>query len=148
MLTNANYFGGLMNKETLKQYKDLKLEIYRLEKRIKKLGKKNIVHDSVTGSNSEFPYQPVQINIEGVVDNSDRINKLQGILVERQVHAKELQLEVEEFISSIPDSRTRMIFEDRYIYGRSWVAISRKFGSRDESYSRKVHDRFLEKMLI
>lgn len=133
-----------MDKEILKQYSDLKREIYRLEKRIEKLRQKNIEHDFVTGSNSEFPYQPLQIAIEGVADHSDRIHRLEGILKKRKAHAEELQLQVEEFIASIKDSRTRMVFEDRYVHCQSWVAISRKFGSVHESYSRKLHDRYLE----
>lgn len=135
-----------MDKETLKQYSSLRYEIHRLEKRIEKLRQKNIETDFVHGSNSEFPYQPVQIAIEGVVDNSDRIHRLEGILRKRKAHAEELQLQVEEFIATINDSRTRMIFEDRYVYGRSWLSISRKFGSCNESYARKVHDRFLNKI--
>lgn len=135
-----------MNKETLKQYQFLETEIENLKQRLEKLKDKSIETDFVVGSNSEFPYQLVQITIEGVVDNSDRIHRLEGILQNRKANAEELQLQVEEFIASISDSRTRMIFEDRYIYGKSWVVISRKFGSSDESYARKVHDRFLEKL--
>ena len=133
-----------MKKEILKQYSDLKHEVYRLEKRINKLRQRNIEHDRVSGSNSEFPYQLVQITIEGVPNNSDRIHRLEGILRKRKGHVEELQLQVEEFIASIPDSRTRMIFEDRYVHCKGWVAISRKFGSVHESYSRKLHDRYLE----
>ena len=133
-----------MDKETLKQYSNLKYEIHRLEKRIEKLRQKNIETDFVHGSNPEFPYQQIKIAIEGVVDNSDRIHRLEGILKKRKAHAEELQLQVEEFIASIPDSRTRMIFEDRYVHCKGWVAISRKFGSAHESYSRKLHDRYLE----
>ena len=133
-----------MKKEILKQYSDLKHEVYRLEKRINKLQQQNIEHDFVVGSNSEFPYQLVQISIEGIADNTDRIHRLEGILRKRKEHAEELQLQVEEFIATIKDSRTRMIFEDRYVHCKSWVAISRKFGSCHESYSRKLHDRYLE----
>ena len=132
-----------MDRETLKNYRDLTFEIKKLENRISRLESK-IEHDRVTGSNSEFPYQQIQIAIEGVADNSDRIHRLEGILRKRKGHTEELQLEVEEFIASIKDSRTRMIFEDRYVHCKSWVAISRKFGSVHESYSRKLHDRYLE----
>ena len=135
-----------MKKEILKQYSSIRYEIYRLEKRIEKLRQKNIEMDFVTGSNSEFPYQQIQISIEGMPDNSDRIHELEVILRKRKVHCMELQLQVEEFIASIFDSRTRMIFEDRYIHCKSWVAISRKFGSGDESYARKVHDRYFNKL--
>ena len=75
-----------------------------------KLQQQNIEHDFVTGSNSEFPYQLVQISIEGIADNTDRIHRLEGILRKRKGHVEELQLEVEEFIASIKDS-----FKDFFI---------------------------------
>lgn len=134
-----------MDKEALKNYADLKHEIYRLEKRIDKLKKQKIEHDSVKGSNTEFPYQPINISIEGLTDNTERINRLKNILYSRKNKALTQQLEVEQFIANIHDCRTRLIFEDRYIHNKSWLSISRKFGSLDESYARKVHDRYLDK---
>ncbi|NLY08869.1 MAG: hypothetical protein GXZ11_03065 [Tissierellia bacterium] len=130
-----------MTKETLKNYTDLKYEIYRIEKRLEKL-KNTVEHDSVTGSNPEFPYQPIQIHIQGYA--TSRIQRLEKILLQRKEQAEGQRLEIEEFIASIEDSRTRIIFEMRYIENKSWMSISRKFGSCDESYARKRHDRYLE----
>ncbi|NLY09382.1 MAG: hypothetical protein GXZ11_05725 [Tissierellia bacterium] len=132
-----------MDKETLKNYADLKYEIHRIEKRIEKL-QKNMVHDSVTGSNPEFPYQHMSIPIEGI--DADRIEKLSSILHKRKEKAELQRLEIEEFIADIPDCRTRMIFEDRYVHDKSWLSISRKWGSRNESYARMIHDRYLDKI--
>lgn len=64
-------------------------------------------------------------------------------LIRRIRRCKKLRLEIEEFIEGIEDSRTRLIFELRYIHGKSWVYISNKLGSSNESYARKSHDRYL-----
>ena len=56
-----------------------------------------------------------------------------------------MKLEIEEFISSIPDSRTRRVFQYRYIDNLNWYQIARRLGKYDESYPRKViHDKYLE----
>lgn len=136
----------MLDKETLKSYSSLNYEIYRLEKRIKKLKKQKIEYDHVTGSNPEFPYQPISIQIEGMTDNSERIEKLENILKERKGKAEKQQIEVEEFIANILDSRIRLIFEDRYIFNKSWLQISRRCGSRNESYARMAHDRYLDEV--
>lgn len=132
-----------LDKESLRNYADLQYEIYRIQKRISKL-KNTIEHDSVKASNLEFPYQPISVRIEGT--NVGRISRLERILMNRLGKAESQQLEVEEFISSIRESRVRMIFEDRYIHGRSWQSISRRFGSNHESYARNIHDRYLAEM--
>lgn len=133
-----------MNKKELKQFQDLNREIERLYKRIARLEAGCVESDIVTGSNSSFPFQQIAFHIEGIFDNSSRIKKLRKILGTRAAKANDLRLEIEEWIANIPDSRTRQVFEMRYIENRSWVYISRKFGSCNESYARKLHDRFLE----
>lgn len=124
----------------LKQYKDLCREIKELENYIKKLENRN-VSDIVTGSNNEFPYQIMNFKLEGLAHT----DKLREVLVERKVKCEQLKIKIEEFISDIPDSRTRQVFQYRYIDGLSWLQIARKIGKYDESYPRKViHDRYLE----
>lgn len=132
-----------MKKDQLKQYRDLQSEIKRLQNRINGLEVETLEHDFVTGSNSEFPYQPRQFEISGLVDNSDKLQRLRNILKSRIETANDLKLNIETWIASIPDSRTRMIFEMRYIENKSWVFISNKFRSQHESYARKLHDRYL-----
>lgn len=142
----CQFWGCNVDKKMLKEFMDLRFEIERLNKRIKRLKDKCIEHDRVTGSNIEFPYQTLHIEIEGYGMNLDHIRRLEIILKKRKALCEVKLLEIESFISSIPDSRIRMIFEDRYIKGYSWISISRRFGSLDESYARKVHDRFLDKL--
>lgn len=123
----------------LKQYKDLCREIKELENYIKKLENRNI-SDIVTGSNNEFPYQTMTFKLEGLAHT----DKLREVLIERKVKCEQLKIKIEEFISNIPDSRTRRVFQYRYIDGLTWQQVSRRIGGYEESYPRKIHDRYLE----
>ena len=133
-----------MQKEKLVQYKDLEREIIKLEKRIEK-EKTKIEHDKVQGSNTEYPYNLLHLNIEGVVFDDENTKKLYKILNDRHDKTAKLKLEIEVWIASIPDSRTRQVFEMRYIDNASWQRISNSLGSHDESFARKIHDRYLLK---
>ena len=132
-----------MDKQKLAQYRDLKKEIAHLEARIKKLSRP--VRDRVRASNHHFPYQEIHIQIEGE-DSGPYKRQLERILQKRKAECAKMTLEVESFIASIPDSRTRMIFERRYICGWSWQKISISMGSVDESFARKIHDRSYKKI--
>ena len=135
-------------KKLLKQYTDLQEEIKDLEKRIKKLENFKVEHDKVTGSNNEFPYQPRSFTIEGYnINDVDRLNETKALLIMRKCQCEDLKLEIEKFISTIPDSRTRRVFQYRYIDNLSWQAIARRIGRYDESYPRKlIHNRYLESL--
>lgn len=126
----------------LKQYKDLCREIKELENYIEKLEDRN-VSDIVAGSNNEFPYQIVNFKIEGLAPT----DKLCKVLVERKVKCEQLKIKIEEFISDIPDSITRQVFQYRYIDGLSWQVIAYRIGRHDESYPRKmIHDKYLDSL--
>lgn len=131
-----------MNKEKLGQYRSLCLEIEELEKRIEKL-KTREVSDKVLTSKDDFPYNQYELKIQGYEDDK-YIKKIKTRLIRRIIRCKNLRLEIEEFIDGIEDSRTRLVFQLRYIEGKSWVYISRQLGSSNESYARMIHNRFLE----
>ena len=128
-----------MDAETLREYQYLKREIKSLQKRIEHLN--STLTDRVRASNSEFPYQEIHIRIEG---EDPRESNLELILQKRLDECVDKVIEIERFISSIEDSRIRMIFQRRYVDGWSWQKISRSMGSMDESYARKIHNRFTE----
>lgn len=131
-------------KKLLTQYTDLQAEIKDLEKRIDKLSNFKVEHDIVTGSNSEFPYQPRSFTIEGYnIQDIDRLNIVKTLLVDRKEKCEDMKIEIEKFISTIPDSRTRRVFQYRYIDGLTWQQVSRRIGGYEESYARKIHDRYL-----
>jgi DNA-directed RNA polymerase specialized sigma24 family protein len=133
-------------KKLLTQYTDLQAEIKDLEKRIKKLENFKVEHDKVTGSENEFPYIKRSFKIEGYnIQDIDRLNELKELLIDRKNQCEEFKLQIEKFISNIPDSRTRRVFQYRYIDGLSWLQIARRIGKYEESYPRKViHDKYLE----
>jgi len=127
----------------LKQYKDLCREIKELENYIEKLEKNRNVSDIVAGSNNEFPYQIMNFKIEGLAHT----DKLRKVLFERKVKCEQLKIKIEEFISDIPDSITRQVFQYRYIDGLIWQVIAYRIGRHDESYPRKmIHDKYLDSL--
>ncbi len=129
-----------MDKDKLMQYQFLKKEIKELESKIEK---KEVVFDTVEMSNPYFPYEAKHKKIYGI--NSSKLSKLHRVLVYRKNKCEKLRLDIEEFIDGIEDSRTRLVFQLRYFEGLSWKKISLKLGSADESYSRKIHNRFIKK---
>lgn len=98
-----------MKKSELMQYRDLIFEIRKLENRIRK-NERKIERDSVSGSNPDFPYEPMIFKIEGYGTYSERNKRLRAILEQRKNQAEELKIRIEEFIAQIPDCRTRLIF--------------------------------------
>lgn len=138
-------------KDLLKQYADLQHEIKDIDKRIVRLENKKIKveRDSVTGSNPNFPYEPRTFSIEGYSyreadRKEERLIKLNRLLNKRKEKCEDMKLQIEEFISTIPDSRTRRVFQYRYIDDLEWLPIAMRFGKVHESYPRKIHDRYLE----
>lgn len=141
----------MTGKELLKQYNSLIKEIKELERDIKRLEKLEPKHeiDSVKGSNPGFPYQERNFKISGYnileeekIDN--RLARKEDILCRRKCKCEDIKLQIEEFISNIPDSLTRRVFKYRYIDDLEWLPIAMRMGKVHESYPRKIHDRYLE----
>lgn len=137
-----------MNKDFLNQYTDLQEEIKELEKRIDNLSNFKYEYDKVRGSSNEFPYTERSFYIEGYnIQDIDKLNEIKNILIDRKNKCENMKVEIERFISTIPDSRTRRVFQYRYLDGLSWQKIAFKIGRHDESYPRKIiHDRYLEEL--
>ncbi|MBW8383971.1 MAG: hypothetical protein K0M69_15810 [Youngiibacter sp.] len=136
----------MLTHDTLKQYQDLKCEIKELQARLDKMANPTVEHDAVSGSMLEIPYKMHTIHIFGVDHEKyrDKREKLQRLIHRTVGKYEELTLEVSEGITAIEDSRVRRIVSMRYLDGMSWAAISRKLGSHDESYARKIHDRYFQ----
>jgi len=128
-----------VNKEQLQQYRALCLEIKELENKLNNL-KRQEVTDKVLTSASDFPYNQYELKIQGYGDYK-YIEKIRVRLIRRMKRYKKLRLDIEEFIDNIEDSRTRLVFQLRYIEGKSWVYISKQLGSSNESYARMIHNR-------
>ena len=98
--------------------------------------------DKVQASAIEYPYNLYSLKICGLEEDA-YTQRLQLLLRRRIRKCKRARLEIEEYIDGIKDSRMRYIFTKRYIDGWTWVKISMRLGSTNESYSRLLHDRFL-----
>ena len=138
-------------KKLLTQYNNIRVEIKELEVRIDKVQNKSIQveHDNVKGSNPYFPYESKNFSIEGynfeeADRKQERIIRLNKLLCRRKTSCEDLKVHIEEFISEIPDSLTRRVFQYRYIDELNWQAIAMRMGKVYESYPRKIHDRYLE----
>lgn len=135
-------------KKLLSQYTSLTEEIKELEKEINRLERQEpkIAFDTVKGSSKYFPYTERTFTIIGIEENKN-LEKKKEILLKRKRICEKLKLQIEEFISSIPDSLTRRVFRFRYIEGLSWPQIARRIGKYDESYPRKmIHNKYLESL--
>ena len=133
-----------MDKKELKQYRSLVSEIKELEEQLE--SSKKITKDRVKGSSPDFPYIYQYIEIEGI--NSSKYFELEKLLKNKLNELITKRLEIEKFILDIDDSIIRRIFYMRYIKGYTWLKISMQLGSCDESYSRKLHDRYIIKSCV
>lgn len=132
-----------MDKQTLKQYRALKREINLIDKKLNKLydRKQNIpeVIGKVTGSSKEFPYTEIRTTVRmAEPKESDQIKILIWKRKQRREVAERKLTEIENFISSIPDSDTRQIFEMIYIDGMKQREVSEKIGLERSGISKKI----------
>ena len=133
-------------KETLKQYNSIREEIKELRREIARLEKQETRYatDKVVGSDNRFPYAEKSFTITGIVEDKNLIRKKE-ILIDRFRKCEKIKIEIDKFITEIPDSLTRRVFRYRYIDELNWQAIAFRIGKHDESYPRKlVHDKYLE----
>lgn len=132
-----------MDKQTLKQYKALKREINLIDKKLNKLydRQQNIpeVIGKVTGSSKEFPYTEIRTTVRmAEPKESDQIKFLIWKRQQRRAEAESKLKEIESFISCIPDSDTRQIFELIYIDGMKQREVSEKIGLERSGISKKI----------
>ena len=105
-----------MDKKKLRQYRSLKREQKMLEDKMEKLNERAeripMVAGTVKGSMSAFPY----------------IETHMSVVMSEPKQADELLTEIEEFISQIPDSNTRQIFELIYLNGMTQQEVGERLG--------------------
>lgn len=136
-----------MNKIELAQLKPLIREIELLQKQLQHAEDKADAQtsDSVTGSSPVFPYNKHTIIITGVdmVKYRRHVRRIRRRLKHRCSELMDKKDEIEEFISTVPDSEMRMILQLRYVNGLPWCQIAASVGEYDESYLRRKHNTFL-----
>lgn len=122
-----------MDKKKLKQYRSLKKEQKKLEEKIEKLNEKAekipTVTGKVKGSMDTFPY--IETHMRIIMDEpkqADMIDRQMRINERRREQVEELLTEIEEFISLIPDSNARQIFELIYLNGKTQQEVGDQLG--------------------
>ena len=130
-----------MNKDRLSQLRALQLEVKYRSDEIDYLRSKTGEYVGDTAKDYSTGYGRV-IVIHGYTD--DQLKRKTAILDKRKA---KLDMEIEElenWIESIEDAETRMIFTMRYKDGASWDEIAaRLYMSRNTA--KKKHDSFLQK---
>nr|DAU34023.1 MAG TPA: Protein of unknown function (DUF722) [Caudoviricetes sp.] len=144
----------MVTKEVLSQYSDLqeeikevRLKIERLERDIDRIEDGEMVIDSVTGGNGGKQH----FKIEGVP--FPEYSRKKTLLYARKATLQLLEddllektNEVEEFITSIDDSRIRRIINLRFLENKTWNQVADYIGGGNtEDSVRKSFTRFLEK---
>lgn len=132
-----------MNKQLLIQYNDLIKERNKLEKRIEKLEKQSSMVSDVVQNG----YKRHAVIFGFDLNRSNKLNELRSTLKIREAMIIVQQTEIEKYINTIEDSKTRQIFEHRYIDNMDWYQIAQEMGYSGESVPRMRHDRYLEKNL-
>lgn len=123
----------MIDKTALLEYTDLCMQAVETEEQLKKLIKaqNDILHDSVRGSNPEFPYEPMSFHIAGVSEKltSTDIERCRRILSERRKAVKDKRLEVEAWVNTIP-VRMQRIVRMKYFEGMTWTDVALRLGGR------------------
>lgn len=135
-----------MTKHELSQLKHLNKEIELLKNEIADAEHKTkLTSDIVTGSDSTWPYIERTFKIHGI--DEKYIQRRRNRLKRRLEELMEVRDELEEYIATIDDSQTRMIFTLRYVNGLSWKQVAKHIGGGNTADSvRMIHNRFLERM--
>ena len=121
----------------LKQYRSICAELKELESEIHK----NKVTDTVSGSDTEFPYIKHSILISGIAAGNKNI-------LEKHRELWDRKLEIESFINNIPDITTMRIFRKKFIEGKSWQQVAYEIGgSNTKDGVRMICKRYLNKKL-
>lgn len=133
----------ILTDKDLMQYRKLIRESEDLHVRIDKLYSKEITtrHTIVKGSCKHFPYTPAAWGVW--IDDPKEVaarDKLLAVYQGRLKQAEEEILKVEQFISEIPDSELRLIFQYRYIDGKKLSEISEMLNMDRSGIGKKIHN--------
>ena len=116
-----------MTEEKMRQLKDLNMEIKDLQDRICST-KGAMLCDTVKGSSPKKPYAVHTIKITGT-RNKDREKQNLEIIWRKKLKILQLvKMQIEEYILTIPDSKTRQILSHKYIDNLTYKQIAEHMG--------------------
>ena len=137
-----------MSKKILWDYIDACELVKETEEDIRRLRRKETVHDKVSGSNPEFPYQAQSFSISGVVESrmgSSELERERELLHQRKENAEKIKLKVEEVMERAP-ARMQRIIRFKILERMKWEEVAGRMGGKCTGESvRKEFDRFFEK---
>lgn len=141
-----------MEKEIIEQYIDACEVVKETEKEITRLKKKRktIVQTNVSGSNPEFPYNPMHFKSIGTsftYEEDSRLRREEKVLEEQKKAAERIKLEVEMWMLTIP-LRMQRIIRYRIFEKNSWEKVAERLGRNATGESiKKEYQRFFEKKI-
>jgi hypothetical protein len=137
-----------VSKKILWDYIDACELVKETEEDIRRLRRKETVHDKVSGSNPEFPYQAQSFSISGVVESrmgSSELERERELLHQRKENAEKIKLKVEEVMERAP-ARMQRIIRFKILERMKWEEVAVRMGGKCTGESvRKEFDRFFEK---
>jgi RNA polymerase sigma factor (sigma-70 family) len=116
-----------VTEEKMRQLKDLNMEIKDLQERICNM-KGDVVYDTVKGSSPRKPYAVHTIKITGTRNKDREKQKLEIIWRKKLKILQLVKMQIEEYILTIPDSKTRQILSHKYIDNLTYRQIAEHMG--------------------
>lgn len=128
-----------MNKEILSEYVDACKLVEETEQDIQKLNKKkkSFIQTNVSGSNPEFPYNPMHFKVAGTLmtyEDDAQLRMEEKLLEERKAEAEKIKLQVQQFMNTLP-KRMQRIIRFRYFEQMSWEEVAKRMGQSASSDS-------------
>ena len=123
-----------MDKNILNDYIDACALVQETERDIRALKKKRktIIQTNVSGSNPDFPYQPLHFKIEGTTftyADDSALRWDEGLLERRKANAEKIKLNVEEWMLTIP-ARMQRIIRWKFLEELTWEEVAVKMGRK------------------
>ena len=139
LLNNYRYLDEVIKKD------EAKLQYYKDNPPSAYVGK-------VQASNKEFPYQRTSIEVSGCEIKDRRAWKQKQYELIAKLHSEraefeQMKLEIDIFLTTIFDSRDRLIFEYLYRDGMTQQEVADKL-FLDRSTVSKIVDRYLEREIV
>ena len=120
-----------MTKKELSKYYYLSLEIKDLEDRIEILNETSVGSSKITGMPIAHTNEsPIERRVELII-------RLKNKLEKRKCRALEEMDKIEQYLSTIEDIETRLIFYKRYLDFKSWEEIADEMYMSERSVYRK-----------
>ena len=138
-----------MDKRLLSDYIDACELVKETEKDIFRLNqkKKTIIQEKVKGSMHEFPYTEQSFKIQGSafsVKDDDHLQHEEELLKQRKANAKQIKVQVEEWMLTIP-VRMQRIIRYKFFDQNTWEQVTKRIGRNVSGESvRKEFEKFLK----